>query len=161
MTWKEQSWSGVFAATLCPFREDQSLDEAGLAEYISDLVAVDNLQGVVCNGHTGEVMSLLPRERAAVTKIVAETVARSTRPVKVCSGVMSEGPLEAVDHAIAAREAGADAILLMPPHHWLRFGPLRLDSDWVLYGGGGYCGDRRDSSSVSRLDQGRVIPLRK
>ena len=30
--------------------------------------------------------------------------------------------MEAIDHAIAAREAGADAILLMPPHHWLRFG---------------------------------------
>jgi 4-hydroxy-tetrahydrodipicolinate synthase len=30
--------------------------------------------------------------------------------------------LEAIDHAVAARDAGADAILLMPPHHWLRFG---------------------------------------
>ncbi|MHC4863176.1 MAG: dihydrodipicolinate synthase family protein, partial [Planctomycetota bacterium] len=32
------------------------------------------------------------------------------------------GSLEAIDDALAAKEAGADAILLMPPHHWLRFG---------------------------------------
>jgi 4-hydroxy-tetrahydrodipicolinate synthase len=37
-------------------------------------------------------------------------------------GTQGEGSHEAIDHAIAAREAGADAILLMPPHHWLRFG---------------------------------------
>ena len=30
--------------------------------------------------------------------------------------------MEAIDHAFAAKEAGADAVLLMPPHHWLRFG---------------------------------------
>jgi 4-hydroxy-tetrahydrodipicolinate synthase len=55
---------------------------------------------------------------------VAETVAESKRPIKVVSGVSAEGSLEAIDHARAARDAGADAILLMPPHHWLRFGRL-------------------------------------
>jgi len=122
MTWNHKPWTGVFAATLCPFRQDESIDEAGLVEYISELAAVDEMQGLVCNGHTGEIMSLLPRERALVTRIVARTVADSPRQPKVASGVMAEGPLEAVEHAIAAREAGADAILLMPPHHWLRFG---------------------------------------
>ena len=33
-----------------------------------------------------------------------------------------EGSLSAIDHALAAKEAGADGILLVPPHHWLRFG---------------------------------------
>jgi 4-hydroxy-tetrahydrodipicolinate synthase len=42
--------------------------------------------------------------------------------MKTISGVAAEGSLEAIDHAVAARDAGADAILLMPPHHWLRFG---------------------------------------
>ncbi|MCA9231006.1 MAG: dihydrodipicolinate synthase family protein [Planctomycetales bacterium] len=122
MTWQTNPWAGVFAATLCAFREDQSIDETGLAEYVERLVAVAGIQGVVCNGHTGEVMSLLPRERMQVTRIVAESVARSTRRVKVTSGVMAEGTVEAIEHAQAAKEAGADSILLMPPHHWLRFG---------------------------------------
>jgi 4-hydroxy-tetrahydrodipicolinate synthase len=117
-------WTGVFAATLCPFHEDQSLDEAGLADYVTELANVEGIQGLVCNGHTGEIMSLLPSERARVTKILAETVAQSSSAVKIISGVSSEGTMEAIEHAIAAREAGADAILLMPPHHWLRFGRL-------------------------------------
>jgi 4-hydroxy-tetrahydrodipicolinate synthase len=117
-------WAGVFAATLCPFHKDQSLDEAGLAEYFADLAKVDGIRGMVCNGHTGEIMSLLPSEQVRVTQILAQTVAQTQSLVKVVSGVSAEGTLEAIEHAIAAKEAGADAILLMPPHHWLRFGRL-------------------------------------
>jgi 4-hydroxy-tetrahydrodipicolinate synthase len=121
-SWRNRPWTGVFAATLCPFRDDESLDEEGLVAYIRELAEVSGIQGVVCNGHTGEIMSLRPRERARVTELVANAAASSIRTIKVVSGVSAEGSLEAIDHAIAAREAGADAILLMPPHHWLRFG---------------------------------------
>jgi 4-hydroxy-tetrahydrodipicolinate synthase len=38
------------------------------------------------------------------------------------SGICCEGITEAVEHAKMARDAGASAILLMPPHGWLRFG---------------------------------------
>ena len=124
--WRDRPWSGVYPATLCPFHDDESLDEAGLVASIEDVAAVPGIEGVVCNGHTGEIMSLSPDERARVTRLVAEGVARANartgRRVKVISGVSAEGSREAVDHAIAAREAGAEAILLMPPHHWLRFG---------------------------------------
>ena len=117
-------WAGVFAATLCAFHEDQSLDQAGLAKYFADLAKVDGIRGLVCNGHTGEIMSLLPSEQVRVTQILAQSVTRTQRSVKVVSGVSAEGTQEAIEHAVAAKEAGADAILLMPPHHWLRFGRL-------------------------------------
>ncbi len=120
--WKEHPWMGVFAATLCAFHEDESLDEAGLRAYIRELTAVPGLKGLVPNGHTGEIMSLREHERAEVTRIFAEEVAKSGKPLKVISGVCGEGSLAAIDHARAARQAGADGILLMPPHHWLRFG---------------------------------------
>lgn len=120
--WRSRPWTGVYAATLCPFHENETLDEHGLCDYIRGLIDVSGIQGVVCNGHTGEVMSLRPNERARVTQLVANTVATSNASTKVVSGVSAEGSLEAIDHAVAAREAGADAILLMPPHHWLRFG---------------------------------------
>jgi 4-hydroxy-tetrahydrodipicolinate synthase len=120
--WQEHPWMGVFAATLCPFHEDESLDEAGLRAYIGALVGVPGLKGLVPNGHTGEIMSLREKERAEVTRIVAEEVAKSGKPMKVISGVCGEGSLSAIDHALAAKQAGADGILLMPPHHWLRFG---------------------------------------
>lgn len=120
--WTNQPWAGVFAATLCAFHEDESLDEQGLCRYIREIANVDGIQGIVCNGHTGEIMSLRPHERARVTQLIRKTLGDLSRQVKLVSGVSAEGSLEAIDHAIAAREAGADAILLMPPHHWLRFG---------------------------------------
>ena len=120
--WREHPWTGVFPATLCPFHADESIDEEGLRTYIAELAAVDGIKGLTCNGHTGEVMSLRSAERNRVTQIVAETAHACGREVKTISGVSVEGSLEGIDHALAAREAGADAILLMPPHHWLRFG---------------------------------------
>ena len=119
MDWQYHPWAGVFPATLCPFREDESIDEEGLANYMRELADTDGIKGVVCNGHTGEIMSLRAHERAEITKITANTVGGK---VKVVSGVSAEGSLEAIDHALAAKEAGGDGILLMPPHHWLRFG---------------------------------------
>lgn len=124
--WSQHEWGGVFPATLCPFHPDESIDHEGLYNYIHELAKVDGIKGVTCNGHTGEIMSLRPEERAEVTSVVRKAVdaanLQTGRAVKVISGVSAEGSLEAIDHALAAKEAGADAILLMPPHHWLRFG---------------------------------------
>lgn len=114
-----KTWCGVFPATMVPFHDDFSIDEAGLTQHLNTLAAVPGINGVVVNGHTGEIMSLRPEERARITRIAAQTVGDK---IKVVSGVSAEGSLEAIDHALAAKEAGADAILLMPPHHWLRFG---------------------------------------
>lgn len=119
MDWQNHTWAGVFPATLCPFHNDESIDEEGLKKYMIELASVDGIKGVVCNGHTGEITSLRNKERAIVTKITADAV---NSKVKVISGVSGEGSHDAIDQSIAAKEAGADGILLMPPHHWLRFG---------------------------------------
>ncbi len=120
--WRARPWSGVFAATLCAFHEDETIDEDGMQQYIRTLAAVPGVQGLTCNGHTGEIMALRPDERVQVTRCVVDAVGQVPRQVQVVSGVSAEGSLEAIDHAAAAKQAGADAILLMPPHHWLRFG---------------------------------------
>ena len=122
MNWREHPWMGVFPATLCAFQEDESIDEEGLRGYLRALCGVEGLKGLVCNGHTGEIMALRPQERVRVTSIFADEVKQSGKPLKVISGVSAEGSLGAIDDALAAKEAGADGILLMPPHHWLRFG---------------------------------------
>ena len=127
-TWQEHPWMGVFAATLCAFHEDESLDEDGLRAYIRSLCAVPGLKGLVPNGHTGEIMSLREPERARVTRIFVEEVEDSGADLKVISGVCGEGSLSAIDHALAAQEAGADGIFLMPPHHWLRFGRSSVEA---------------------------------
>jgi 4-hydroxy-tetrahydrodipicolinate synthase len=104
------------------FFENEAIDEEGLHSYIAELSQVKDLKGLVPNGHTGEIMSLRPHERARVTQIVAETIRESGSSQKVVSGISAEDGLEAIGHALEAQAAGADGILLMPPHHWLRFG---------------------------------------
>ena len=122
MNYKDHPWQGVFAATLCAFHENEEIDEEGLRKYFAGLCQVEGMKGLVCNGHTGEIMSLRENERARVTKILSEEVKKSGKKIKVISGVSGEGSLLAIDHANAAKDSGADAILLMPPHYQLRFG---------------------------------------
>ena len=98
MNWQHHPWTGVFPATLCPFHEDESIDSEGLAIYMRGLAAVDGIKGVVCNGHTGEIMSLRDSERAEVTRITAEAVGNK---VKVISGVSGEGLEVLLDQIIA------------------------------------------------------------
>lgn len=114
-----RDYHGIMPALAVPFGSDNSLDADGLRPLVQWLASVPGITGIVTNGHTGEVGSLLPHERAEVTAIVAEAVRGK---VKVISGVCAEGTFEAVEHAKAAARAGADGILLMPCHMWLRFG---------------------------------------
>ncbi|BAS28229.1 dihydrodipicolinate synthase family protein [Limnochorda pilosa] len=112
-------WSGVFPATLLPFNDDYSIDEEEFTRYLQWLVSHEGISGVVVNGHTGEITSLNNAERARVIELAVEAVGDK---VPVVSGVLAEGTLDAIDQAKAAKRAGASGILLMPPHHWLRFG---------------------------------------
>lgn len=116
---ERRAFHGVIPALAVPFREDYKLDEEGLDCFARWLVGCRGVTGLMANGHTGEVGSLLPEERALVTRIVADAVRGRAR---VISAVCSEGTFEAVEHARAAAHAGADAIDVMPCHMWLRFG---------------------------------------
>lgn len=117
----EKKWGGVFPAIMVPLNEDYSINEKEFRNYIDWLLTFtkDGIKGLVTNGHTGEITGFLPEERKRITKIAVEQVAGRAL---VISGVSAEGTFEAIQHAKAAQEAGADGILLMPPHLWLRFG---------------------------------------
>jgi 4-hydroxy-tetrahydrodipicolinate synthase len=110
---------GLIPAIAVPFRPDLSIDEAELTRFAQWLARQRGVIGMMTNGHTGEVFSLTPRERIEVTRITA----RATHGIcPVISSVVCEGVEDAVEQATAAREAGAQALDIMPPHHWLRFG---------------------------------------
>lgn len=114
-----RAFHGVIPAMAVPFRDDYKIDEDGLARFARWLAGCRGVTAVMTNGHTGEVGSLSPDERAAVTRIVADAVPPATR---VISAVCAEGTFEAVEHARAAAHAGATAVDVMPCHMWLRFG---------------------------------------
>lgn len=113
------NFHGLIPAMAVPFRPDFSIDEQELASFARWLAAQPGVVGMMSNGHTGEVFSLTPRERADVTRIVASAVAGSC---PVISSIVCEGIKDAIEQAQWARDAGAQALDIMPPHHWLRFG---------------------------------------
>lgn len=116
---EKEKWSGVFPAIQIPLNSDYSVNEKELRNYVDWLLTHKGISGLVVNGHTGEISGWNPAERKMITKIVADQTAGRAL---VISGVCAEGTFEAIDHAKDAQEAGADGILLMPPHVWLRFG---------------------------------------
>lgn len=113
------NYRGIIPAIALPFAGDHKIDERALRRLASWLAGQDGIVAVMTNGHTGEVFSLTPRERAEVTRIVADEL-KGRLPV--ISSIVCEGINEAVEHAALANEAGAKALDIMPPHHWLRFG---------------------------------------
>ncbi|CUI42890.1 dihydrodipicolinate synthase family protein [Achromobacter xylosoxidans] len=113
------NYRGIIPAIACPFTADRRIDEPALCRLAGWLAGHDGVVAIMTNGHTGEVFSLTPAERAQVTRIVADEL-RGRLPV--ISSIVCEGIAEAAEHARAARAAGAAALDVMPPHHWLRFG---------------------------------------
>jgi len=114
-----RNFRGLIPAIALPFTADYNIDEPALRGLASWLAEQAGVVAVMTNGHTGEVFSLTPHERAEVTRIVADEL-KGRLPV--ISSIVCEGITDAVEHAKLAREAGAQALDVMPPHHWLRFG---------------------------------------
>src|SRR5437667_10026012 len=113
------NFKGIIPAIAVPFRKDHSIDEAELARFATWLARRKGIVGLMTNGHTGEVFSLTAKERADVTRITARAINGICPTV---SSVVCEGIKEGIEHALMAKEAGATALDIMPPHHWLRFG---------------------------------------
>ncbi|WP_125589988.1 dihydrodipicolinate synthase family protein [Companilactobacillus jidongensis] len=117
---KTKNFHTIFPAISVPMNDDDSINEPEFRAYLRWLESFydDGIKGIVTNGHTGEITALSREERKRVTQIAAEEVGDK---MTIVSGVSSENTKGAIETARDAKEAGADGILLMPPHMWLRF----------------------------------------
>jgi 4-hydroxy-tetrahydrodipicolinate synthase len=116
---KNIDFNGIIPAIAVPFTRDFAIDEADLRGFAQWLAGQPGITALMTNGHTGEVFSLTPRERAEVTRITASAVGSQC---PVISSIVCEGIKDAVEQAQWAKDAGATGLDIMPPHHWLRFG---------------------------------------
>ncbi len=112
-------YNGIIPALTLPLRPDYAIDEPELRRLAHWLTGFKGIVALMTNGHTGEVFSLNLKERAEVTRIVADEV-KGRLPV--ISAVSAEGIAEAIEQAQQQKAAGATCLDIMPPHHWLRFG---------------------------------------
>ncbi|MDP9867360.1 MULTISPECIES: dihydrodipicolinate synthase family protein [Streptosporangium] len=111
MTTRVKPWHGVMVATALPLGEDLSADFDGYAEHCRWLVA-GGCDGVVPNGSLGEYQTLTPEERAKVV----ETAVAAVGGDRVMPGIAAYGAAEARRWAEQARDAGCQAVMLLPPN---------------------------------------------
>jgi 4-hydroxy-tetrahydrodipicolinate synthase len=107
-----QPWHGVIVATALPFREDLTVDLDKYAEHIAWLAA-NGCHGATPNGSLGEYQTLTEAEREAVVRTAVEAAPDG---FSIVPGVGAYGAREARRWAEKAAEAGAQAVLLLPPN---------------------------------------------
>jgi 4-hydroxy-tetrahydrodipicolinate synthase len=106
--------SGVTPANIVPFTDSgEAIHEDDLQRHINNLTAVDDVNGILCNGHAGEVTALTYDERIRVVEII-DSVTDSSTPV--IAGVVGGSTTQVINHAQRSKNAGADAVLIIPPH---------------------------------------------
>ncbi len=105
-------WHGVLVATALPFADDLSVALDRYADHIGWL-AQAGCHGVTPNGSLGEYQVLAPEERAAAVRAAVEAAPEG---FSVMPGIAAYGALEARRWAEQAAEAGAQAVMLLPPN---------------------------------------------
>jgi 4-hydroxy-tetrahydrodipicolinate synthase len=106
-------FKGSFVALITPMRDDGSVDEKAYAEFV-DWQIREGTHGVVPVGTTGESPTLSHDEHRRVTEI-ATSVAKGRVPV--IAGAGSNSTEEAIALTRHAKEAGADAALIVTPYY--------------------------------------------
>jgi 4-hydroxy-tetrahydrodipicolinate synthase len=105
--------TGVMAACVTPFRDDESLDLERLGSHIEFLLDA-GISGVMVIGGCGEYANLTPDERKTV---VTEAVKIIDGRVPVVVGALAPSTREVIDIGTHAAAQGADALLVLPPYY--------------------------------------------
>ena len=119
---KDRAWHGVLVASALAYDEKLAPDFDRYGEHIGWL-ADAGCDGVTPNGSLGEYQVLTVEERAAV---VETAVAAAPEGFAVIPGVAAYGWREAARWAEQAADAGAAAVMLLPPNGY------RADDDAVV-----------------------------
>jgi len=105
-------FTGIWTALVTPLR-DNKVDLAALRELVEWQIDC-GVDGLVPCGTTGEAATLSEDEQLAVIRCVVEVAGGK---VPVLAGAGSNSTASTIEMARAAREAGADALLVVCPYY--------------------------------------------
>ena len=153
-------FEGVLPAVITPFRRNPAmdLDVAGLKRNLGFLLSC-GVHGIVPCGSTGESATLSFEEHEKVMGIAVDTV---NGRVPVLAGTGSNNTAEAVRLTKAAKNAGADGVLVISPYynkpnrsglvkHYTRLADL--DVPVVVYNVPGRTGQNLEPDLIAELAQ--------
>lgn len=106
------AWRGIFTIPVTPFREDSELDLDSLRSEL-DFCVEAGAAGIVHPVMASEFFTLTDAERLEMMPLVTRQVADR---IPVVIGVAATSIQGARTFAQAARDAGADAVIAMPPY---------------------------------------------
>ncbi|KIW77228.1 dihydrodipicolinate synthase [Fonsecaea pedrosoi CBS 271.37] len=108
------SLSGILVALITPFTDDGSaIDKSRLKAHIDHIVGA-GCHGLVPGGTTGEFTALSMDERKQNLELCIEYAAGR---VPVVAGIGATTTRDCVDLASHAKEAGAAAVMVVPPYY--------------------------------------------
>lgn len=111
---KDAEITGIQVALVTPFTPDGSeIDESSLRAHIDRLVAA-GVHGIVPTGSTGEFTALTTEEHKRVIDICVDAAAGR---ITVIPGTGALATANAVELSRYASQAGADAIMVVPPFY--------------------------------------------
>ncbi len=113
MTFSVEWLRGCATALVTPFTARGEVDEACYRALVERQIA-GGIRVLVPCGTTGESATLLPAEQAALIKTTVTVAAGRAR---VLAGVGSNSTAQTIERAVAARAAGADAVLVVAPFY--------------------------------------------
>ena len=109
-----EPFRGVLPALITPFTDDgEAIDTSALAANVDRLLA-GGAAGLVPGGSTGEFTTLSHAERRQVVEVTVEAAAGRV-PVVAGTGALSTR--ETVELSVHAEQAGAAAVLVVPPFY--------------------------------------------
>jgi 4-hydroxy-tetrahydrodipicolinate synthase len=109
-----EPFHGVLPALITPFTDDSSaIDTVALTGIVDRLIA-GGVGGLVPGGSTGEFATLTGAERR---QLVETTLDAAAGRVPVIAGTGALSTRETVDLSVHAEQAGASAVMVVPPFY--------------------------------------------
>lgn len=106
-------FKGSLTALVTPFNSNGEIDEKGFERLVNWQIE-QGTHGLVPVGTTGESPTLTHEEHK---RVVSNCVSIADRQVPIIAGAGSNNTVEAVDFALHAQNAGADAVLVVTPYY--------------------------------------------
>lgn len=103
----------LITAMVTPFKEDLSVDWAGVEKLAAHLVSTGH-DAIVVSGTTGEAPTTNDDEKDELIRVVKATVGNK---VKVIAGAGNNETPHSVEQAIHAQKVGADGLLVVTPYY--------------------------------------------
>ena len=150
---------GSWPALVTPFNEDDTVNYGELRRLVG-FHSENNSTGILLMGSTGEAIMLTAEERK---KIIDTVIDEANGKIPVMVGVAAVTTKQTIENAKYAKEAGADAGLIVQPpyikpkqsslYHYFKDIADAVDLPLVIYNNPERCGVNVEPETIARLSQ--------